>query len=118
MNNDELKAEADLLMQRAGLSELLSAYSRWFLGGSYSYDLMCWRDLDVYVLDPAHDLKRCFDVGYEATQRLAARKAGCAASRSLSGTSRQLAVPRQRRLRLMTRKTKPQRREVSAAFYV
>jgi len=75
MNNDELKAEADLLMQRAGLSKLLAPYSRWFLGGSYSYDLMCWRDLDVYVLDPAHDLKRCFDVGYDVTKRLAAKKA-------------------------------------------
>src|SRR2546423_5846685 len=62
-------------MRRAGLSELLAAYSRWFLGGSYSYDLMCWRDLGLYVLDPAHDLKRCFDVGYEVTKRLAAKKA-------------------------------------------
>jgi hypothetical protein len=35
---------------------------------------MCWRDLDIYVLDPTHDLKRCFGVGYEITQRLAARK--------------------------------------------
>ena len=75
MDNQELKAEADLLIERVGLAELLTSYSRWFIGGSYSYDLICWRDLDVYVLEPQHDLKRCFDVGYEVTQRLAAKKA-------------------------------------------
>lgn len=75
MNNNELKAEADVLVQRSSLPELLSGYSAWFVGGSYSYDLMCWRDLDVYVLDPHHDLKRCFDIGYEVTKHLAAKKA-------------------------------------------
>ncbi len=74
MDNAELKTEADLLMLRCGLSELLAAYPGWFIGGSYSYDLMCWRDLDLYVLDPEHDLKRCFEIGYELTQRLAAKK--------------------------------------------
>jgi hypothetical protein len=74
MENDQLKAEADCLIQKSGLVELLQSYERWFIGGSYSYDLMCWRDLDVYVLDPQPDLKRCFDIGYELTQRLGARK--------------------------------------------
>jgi hypothetical protein len=74
MDNKELKAEADQLMQECHLPELLAVYARWFIGGSYSYDLMCWRDLDVYVLDSQHDLKRCFEVGYELTQRLAAKK--------------------------------------------
>jgi len=75
MNNDDLKTDADLLIQRCGLRELLAAYSGWFIGGSYSYDLMCWRDLDVYVLDPGRDLKRCFEIGYELTERLGAFKA-------------------------------------------
>jgi hypothetical protein len=75
MKNDELKTEADALLRRSRLAELLSEYSVWFIGGSYSYDLMCWRDLDVYVLDPGHDLKRCFDIGYEVTKHLAAKKA-------------------------------------------
>jgi hypothetical protein len=74
MANKELKAEADQLMQKCRLAELLADYPRWFVGGSYSYDLMCWRDLDVYVLEPQHDLKRCFEVGYELTRSLAARK--------------------------------------------
>src|SRR6266404_3769249 len=75
MTNDELKAEADLMIRRAGLPELFAPYARWFVGGSYSYDLMCWRDLDVYVFDPEHGLKQCFDIGYEVTMRLAAKKA-------------------------------------------
>src|SRR5712691_13557897 len=64
MENKELKAEADLMIQECHLSELLATYPRWFVGGSYSYDLMCWRDLDVYVLDPQHDLERCFEIAY------------------------------------------------------
>lgn len=74
MDNDQLRAEADLLVQNCGLPELLAPYPKWFIGGSYNYGLMCWRDLDVYVLDPRHDLKRCFDVGYEVTARLSAWK--------------------------------------------
>jgi hypothetical protein len=74
MDNNELKAEADQLIQECRLPELLAAYPRWFIGGSYSYDLMCWRDLDVYVLDSRHDLKRCFDVAYELTHLLSAKK--------------------------------------------
>ena len=74
MDNDEIKAEADLLIQECRLPELLDAYSAWFVGGSYSYDLMCWRDLDVYVVDPQHDLQRCFEVAFWLTHRLAAKK--------------------------------------------
>jgi hypothetical protein len=74
MENAELKAEADLLILRCGLADLLAVYPSWFIGGSYSYDLMCWRDLDIYILDTEHDLKRCFKVGYELTERLAAKK--------------------------------------------
>jgi hypothetical protein len=74
MNNVELKAEAEILIEACRLPELLAVYPTWFIGGSYSYDLMCWRDLDIYALDPPHDLKRCFEVGYEITQRLAAQK--------------------------------------------
>jgi len=74
MDNTEFKKEADLLVLQCKLAELLSVYPSWFIGGSYSYDLMCWRDLDIYILDPTHDLKQCFEVGYELTRRLAAKK--------------------------------------------
>ena len=74
MNNEELKSEADSLILRCKLPELLEVYPTWFIGGSYSYDLMCWRDLDIYILDAQHDLKRCFEIGYELTNRLSATK--------------------------------------------
>jgi hypothetical protein len=74
MDNAKLKTEADLVVLTCRLPQLLAGYSRWFIGGSYSYDLMCWRDLDVYILDPEHDLKKSFDVAYEVTRRLAANK--------------------------------------------
>jgi hypothetical protein len=74
VTNAGLKREGDELLKLAGLRELLAAYDGWFVGGSYSYDLMCWRDLDIYVLDSKHDLKSCFSVAYCLTERLAARK--------------------------------------------
>ena len=61
-------------MKKCRLAELLFAYSSWFIGGSYNYGLMCWRDLDVYALDPQHDLRKCFEIGYELTHRLSATK--------------------------------------------
>ena len=75
VDNEQLKNEAALLIQECRLSELLFVYPSWFIGGSYSYDLMCWRDLDIYVLDPEHDLKQCFAVGYGLSERLGAWKA-------------------------------------------
>jgi hypothetical protein len=74
MNNEQLQAEANLLVEKCGLPKLLVNYPSWFIGGSYNYGLMCWRDLDVYVLDPQHDLRRCFEIAYEVTQRLSAKK--------------------------------------------
>jgi hypothetical protein len=74
MDNEQLRNEADLLVKKSSLPELLAHYPGWFIGGSYNYGLMCWRDLDVYVLDPQHDLKKCFEIGYEVTRRLFAKK--------------------------------------------
>jgi hypothetical protein len=74
MDNEELKREADGLMTACRLADLLASYPQWFVGGSYSYDLMVWRDLDVYVLDLTHDLKVCFEVALALTERLPAWK--------------------------------------------
>ena len=72
--NATLQQEADTLLERVQMRQLLAAYESWFVGGSHSYDLMCWRDLDLYVLDPTYNLESCFTVAKEVTQRLAARK--------------------------------------------
>jgi hypothetical protein len=50
MDNAEVKTEADLLNRKACLSNLLASYPNRFVGSTYSYDLMFWRDLDIYVL--------------------------------------------------------------------
>jgi len=74
VDNEDLKQEADCLMSACGIADLLAFYPQWFVGGSYSYDLMVWRDLDVYILDPTHDLKMCFDVAFSLSERLPAWK--------------------------------------------
>jgi len=74
MDNEALKTEADSIICSAGLPELLASYPEWFIGGSYSYDLMCWRDLDIYSLDLERDLKRCFAIAFQVTERLKAHK--------------------------------------------
>lgn len=70
MDNAELKREADGLMAVCRLADVLASYPQWFVGGSYSYDLMVWRDLDVYVLNLTHNLKVCFEVALALTERL------------------------------------------------
>jgi hypothetical protein len=74
MDNAALKTEADAMVARADLGAALAGYATWFIGGSYAYDLMAWRDLDVYVLDPARSLRGCFEVAAQVTERLGATK--------------------------------------------
>src|ERR1041384_1258545 len=74
MVNKELKQQADSLIEACRLVDLLAPYPQWFVGGSYSYDLMVWRDLDIYVLDLTHDLKTCFEIALQLTERLPAWK--------------------------------------------
>jgi hypothetical protein len=44
-----LRAEADELLDRSGLLELLSRFGITHVSGSYALRLMTWRDLDVYL---------------------------------------------------------------------
>jgi hypothetical protein len=83
MDNKELKQEADSLIASCGLGNLLAPYPQWFVGGSYSYDLMVWRDLDVYVLDLTLDLKLCFEIALAMTERLPAWKSRFTNNRGL-----------------------------------
>src|SRR5215208_97296 len=47
--NDKIKSEANLILNDKGISELLKLYGTPHLSGSYSLDLMTWRDLDIYL---------------------------------------------------------------------
>ncbi|HEV7127366.1 MAG TPA: hypothetical protein VGN32_07970 [Ktedonobacterales bacterium] len=50
----QIKAEADALLAASGLLDTLGTFGRVVFAGSYSLNLMVNRDIDVYVINPAH----------------------------------------------------------------
>ena len=70
----QIKAEADDILFRRGLLEIVRQYGAGFVGGSYSYDLMCWRDLDIYLLAPNITVASFFELGGRVSERFAAQK--------------------------------------------
>jgi len=44
-----IKQEADEILYRKGLVDILSPFGKPHVHGSYSLDLMTWRDLDIYL---------------------------------------------------------------------
>jgi hypothetical protein len=78
MNTDELasslRAEADALMARTGILDLMAEYGRAHVSGSYSLGLMTWRDLDIYLEMSPPDLGRFLDLGARIGQALRPRK--------------------------------------------
>jgi hypothetical protein len=48
-----LRADADALLQRHGVLEILREFGRPHISGSYALRLMTWRDLDIYLEMPA-----------------------------------------------------------------
>lgn len=52
-NADELRQEADDLIQRKGLDPILSSFGRVWYRGSYELGTMVWPDLDIHmVMEP------------------------------------------------------------------
>ncbi len=47
--NLQLKAEADQFLDDLGLGKLIKEYGDYKIDGSYAYDIMVWRDLDIVV---------------------------------------------------------------------
>ena len=47
--NEELKTEADELLYKKGVFDLLQKYGTPHVTGSYFLNLMTWRDLDIYL---------------------------------------------------------------------
>jgi hypothetical protein len=61
--NRDIKAEADELLYAQGLFKILCSYGAPHISGSYSLDLMVWRDLDIYLqVDDLRDVD-FFDLG-------------------------------------------------------
>jgi hypothetical protein len=47
--NNQLKSEIDSILSKYSLIELLESYGNLLVTGSYSYDLMAWRDYDLVI---------------------------------------------------------------------
>lgn len=57
--------EARAIIARKGLDALLTRYGRTEYGGSYSLNLMTWRDLDIYLVTNSWDERKHFALGQE-----------------------------------------------------
>jgi hypothetical protein len=69
-----LRAEATAILQNGGLLSLLTAYGRVVPHGSYSLDLMVWRDLDLYVSPPSLRVGAWFELGGRIADALGAHR--------------------------------------------
>lgn len=47
--NKKLKSEIDSLIEEHDFLKIISKYGEYFITGSYSYDLMAWRDFDIVL---------------------------------------------------------------------
>lgn len=73
--NASLRREADLILYRQGLASMTQRVGEIFVGGSYFFDLMVWRDLDIYIRAPEVTLDDFFDLGARITKHFDAWKA-------------------------------------------
>jgi hypothetical protein len=69
-----LRAEADALLQKHRVLDLLRRYGTPHLSGSYAMQLMTWRDLDIYVAMPDLSVAAYLDLGRELGRALGPRK--------------------------------------------
>ena len=78
MNMEEpdasLRREADELLARTGILGLLREYGRPHLSGSYSLQLMTWRDLDIYLELDTPDAGQFIALGARIGQALRPRR--------------------------------------------
>jgi hypothetical protein len=61
----ELRAAAKKLYEDTGLIDLLARHGEVTLIGSYVYDLMTWRDVDLCVAVDPVELSVAFEIGHE-----------------------------------------------------
>ena len=69
-----LRAEADALVARHHLLDVLGAFGRPHISGSYRLQLMTWRDLDIYLEMQPLDTRRFLDLGRQLGEVLSPRK--------------------------------------------
>ena len=69
-----LRLEAEALLARHGIVAVLQDFGRPHLSGSYSLNLMTWRDLDIYLEMQTVDSARFLDMGQRLGNALRPRK--------------------------------------------
>jgi hypothetical protein len=73
-----LRAEATAILEDGGLHDLLQAFGRVVVHGSYELDLMVWRDLDIYLCPSpsttTFQLSGFFEMGARVAELLPAHR--------------------------------------------
>src|SRR6266481_6362058 len=84
--DQQLRAEADALLESQGLRTLLEQYAPIHVVGSYALELMVWRDLDVLMNAPGIRVDEFFDLGKRITAVLSPWKMFFTNNRDHEGT--------------------------------
>src|SRR5688572_19760313 len=67
--NQQIKHEADDILYRQGLFAILSKYGVPHITGSYSLNLMAWRELDIYIQNENISEAEFFQLGAEINRK-------------------------------------------------
>jgi hypothetical protein len=73
-SNSALISEANTILYDYGLLEILKKYGKPIIQGSYSLDLMTWRDLDILLEMERMDIRNFFSLGLDIVTKLRPRK--------------------------------------------
>lgn len=65
---NQLKAEADRLLDNSGIIAILSKFGKVHITGSYAYNLMTWRDIDLCLEIKNIRTDILFDIGKEISK--------------------------------------------------
>lgn len=68
-NSKKVKKEADLLIKKSDLLNVLSKYGKVFIRGSYELDLMVDGDIDIYIVNDKLDKKLAIRALNELVER-------------------------------------------------
>ena len=68
--NEQLRAEANDILDKKGLRKILDRYGIVQVTGSYSLGLMTWRDLDIYLENENLTVQNFFELGKEIVSLL------------------------------------------------
>ena len=68
--NNQLKSEIDSIISKYSLIDLLESYGKVLVTGSYSYDLMAWRDYDLVIELNVYTIEKVYSLVEEIGVKL------------------------------------------------